>query len=104
MIERIPSTPLSGRPLPFSESVRVGDLIFISGQIGHLPGQRELAHGGVAAETHQAMENLGAALQRAGAAFADVVKVVVMLADMNDWEAFNAVYLAYFAPDALPAR
>src|SRR3954454_3129044 len=94
---RTPAQPLSGKPLPFSECVRVGDLLFVSGQIGHLPGSRELAPGGVAAETKQAMDNLGAVLARQGATFADVVKVVVMMADMSEWEALNAIYVQYFA-------
>jgi len=101
---RTAAPPLSGKPLPFSECVRVGDLLFISGQIGHRPGSRELAPGGVAAETKQAMDNLGAVLARQGATFEDVVKVVVMMADMSEWETMNAVYVQYFAPDALPAR
>ena len=101
---RAPAPPLAGKPLPFSECVRVGDLLFISGQIGHRPGTRELAPGGIAAETKQAMDNLGAVLARQGASFADVVKVVVMMADMSEWDTMNAVYMHYFAPDALPAR
>jgi reactive intermediate/imine deaminase len=103
-IQRVPSPPLSGRALPFCQSVRYGDLLFVSGQMGHLPGKMELAPGGVSGETRQAMENMREALANQGATFADVLKVTVMLADMDDWPAMNAVYLEYFAADALPAR
>ena len=101
---RTPCPPLSGMPLPFSECVRWGDLLFMSGQIGNLPGSKELAPGGIAAQARQAMENMRAALDRQGATWADVVKVTVMLADMSEWSAFNEVYLESFAADALPAR
>jgi reactive intermediate/imine deaminase len=103
-LQHTPAAPLSGLVLPFSACVRWGDLLFVSGQLGHLPGSRELAPGGVAGETRQAMANLGAVLKAAGAGFADVVKVTVMLADMADWQAFNAVYLEHFDAGRLPAR
>lgn len=90
--------------LPFSEAVQVGDLLFLSGQIGHRPGERTLAAGGVAAETRQAIENLGAALARRGLTFADLVKVTVMLADMSEWQAMNEVYVSFFGDGELPAR
>jgi reactive intermediate/imine deaminase len=90
--------------LPFSEAVRVGDLLFLSGQLGNRPGTLELVPGGIAAEARQAMENVKATLERHGASLADVVKCTVFLADMAEWRAFNAVYLEYFAPDRLPAR
>ena len=103
-LRHTPSAPLSGRALPFSECVRVGDLLFFSGQIGNLPGTTQLAEGGIAGETRQTMENLGAALRRQGVGFGDVVKVLVMLADMSEWQEMNAVYLEYFDRERLPAR
>ena len=93
-----------GLRLPFSSAIRVGDLLFLSGAIGNLPKTLTLASGGVAGEARQAMENIGATLKHCGLGFADVVKVTVMLADMSEWAAFNAVYVEYFAPDRLPAR
>jgi reactive intermediate/imine deaminase len=103
-VERFPSQPLGNVTLPFSEAVRVGDVLFLSGNLGHYPGKLELVPGGIAAETRQALENLGAVLQRRGLGFGDVVKVTCMLADMSEWQAMNAAYTAFFAKDELPAR
>jgi 2-iminobutanoate/2-iminopropanoate deaminase len=93
-----------GLRLPFSSAVRVGDLLFLSGAIGNLPGSLTLAEGGTPGETRQTMDNIGATLKHCGLGFADVVKVTVMLADMSEWAAFNAVYIEYFARERLPAR
>jgi reactive intermediate/imine deaminase len=95
---------LGGRALPFSEAVRAGDLLFLSGQIGNLPGTLELAPGGIGPETRQTLENVGAILARHGASWRDVVRCTVMLADMAEWGAMNEVYVTFFPPDALPAR
>ena len=103
-VERFPASPIGGLTLPFSEAVRVGDLLFISGQLGHLPGKPELVPGGIAAETRQALENLGAVLARRGLGFGDVVKVTCMLADMSEWAAMNEAYASFFASGELPAR
>ena len=88
----------------YSQAVRVGDAVYLSGQIGNLPGTLKLAPGGLAAETRQTMENIGAMLKENGLSFADVFKVTVMLADMSQWTDFNKVYITYFDPDRLPAR
>ena len=103
-VERFPASPIGGLTLPFSEAVRVGDLLFLSGQIGNRPGEPALVPGGIAAETRQALENMGAALARRGCGFADVVKVTVMIADMSEWAAMNEAYVAFFAAGELPAR
>ncbi len=89
--------------LPFSDCVRVGDLLFTSGQLGNRPGTLELAPGGIAAEARQAMENLRAVLESSGSDLEHVVKVTVFLADMAEWPAFNAVYVSFFG-STLPAR
>jgi 2-iminobutanoate/2-iminopropanoate deaminase len=88
--------------LPFSPAVRVGNLLFLSGQIGTGPDGK-LVPGGIAAETRQAMENIRGVLSRSGSSMDRVVKCLVMLADMQEWAAMNVVYTAYF-PDAKPAR
>jgi 2-iminobutanoate/2-iminopropanoate deaminase len=92
----------AGVRLPFSEAVRVGSLLYLSGQMG-TDGSGRLVPGGVAAETHQILTNVRAVLERHGSSMAHVVKCLVMLADMADWPAMNQVYLEHFhAP--LPAR
>jgi len=89
--------------LPFSDAVRVGDLLFLSGQIGVVPGKREVVPGGIAAEARQTMENIRTALEALGYAMDDLVKCTVMLDDMAEWGAFNEVYKTFF--DArYPAR
>ena len=90
--------------MPFSESVQAGDMLYLSGQIGVAPGTTALAPGGIEGETRQTMENIRSVLSRRGLDFDDVVKCTVMLADMRDWAAFNAVYVSYFTSGRLPAR
>ena len=90
--------------LPFSSAVRVGEMLYLSGALGNLPGTLTLAPGGMAAEARQTMENIGATLRHCGLDFADVVKVTVMMADMSEWAEFNKIYVGYFPPGRLPAR
>jgi reactive intermediate/imine deaminase len=90
--------------LPFSQAVQVGDVLYLSGALGHKPGTRKVVDGGIEAETRQTMENIGAVLKANGLTFDDVFKCTVMLADMAKWEDFNKVYLTYFKPGRLPAR
>jgi reactive intermediate/imine deaminase len=90
--------------LPFSQAVQVGDVLYLSGQLGNKPGTLELVSGGMEAEARQTMENIGAVLKENGLSFADVFKMTVMLADMAQWPAFNKVYVTYFDADRLPAR
>jgi 2-iminobutanoate/2-iminopropanoate deaminase len=88
--------------LPFSSSVQVGRMLYLSGQIGTDSGGR-LVSGGIEAETRQTMENIRAALERGGSTMDHVVKCTAMLADMADWAAMNRVYVNYF-PKHLPTR
>lgn len=90
--------------LPFSQAVRVGDVLYLSGALGNRPGTLELVPGGMEAEARQTMDNIGAVLAENGLGFADVFKCTVMLADMSKWPDFNKVYVSYFDPDRLPAR
>ena len=90
--------------LPFSDAVRVGDVLYLSGQMGVAPGTKDLVAGGMAAEARQAMDNIGRALAKHGLTYDAVFKATVMLADMSEWDAFNAIYLGYFKPDRLPSR
>jgi reactive intermediate/imine deaminase len=98
------SPSAAARNLPFSEAVRVGDLLFLSGQLGVVPGSLALAEGGIQAETRQTLENIKATLERHGSSMRNVVKCTVMLADMKEWPAMNDVYRTFFEKDRLPAR
>jgi len=89
--------------LPFSPAVRVGDVIYLSGQIGNRIGTRELVPGGIAAETRQTLENIGTVLQSAGSSLDRVFKCTVFLADIGDYAAMNEVYAGFFPKDP-PAR
>ncbi len=76
--------PTGGAPLPFSESVRIGDTLFISGQIGNLPGTLTLAPGGIAPETRQALDNIKTIVERRGGSMKQVVKCTVFVADRRN--------------------
>jgi len=89
---------------PFSDATEVGGVLYLSGQIGAAPGEDHVVAGGLAAETRQVMDNIGAVLKRRGLTYDSVFKCTVMIADMNQWGAFNSVYVTYFKPDRLPAR
>jgi reactive intermediate/imine deaminase len=95
--------PGSLEGLPFSTAVRVGDMLYLSGQVGTIPGTRELASGGVAGETKQTLENIKGVLEFAGSSLERVVKCTVFLKDINDYSAMNEVYASYFPGDP-PAR
>lgn len=89
----------------FSSAVRSGDLVFLSGQVGALSDvdPPRLVEGGIEAETRQAMENIVAVLEAAGAGLDDVLKCTVFLADIDEYAAMNEVYMEYFPVDP-PAR
>ena len=101
-MEFINSPAARATKLPFSQAVRVGEVLYLSGSIGEVPGTLKLVPGGLEAEARQAMDNI--VLRENGLSFRDVFKCTVMLADMAHWAAFNTVYLTYFEPDRLPAR
>lgn len=95
--------PAANNAAPFSEAVRVGNLLILSGQLGVVPGTGKLAEGGIEAEAKQALENIKAVLEKNGSSLSKVVKSTVMLADMSEFARLNAVYIAYFPKDR-PAR
>lgn len=99
----LPSADQALRGLPFSDAVRVGDLLFLSGKVGTIPGKTELVPGGIAAETRQTMESIKATLIANGSSLDRVVKCTIMLADIREWAAMNEVYVQYF-PNHRPAR
>lgn len=88
--------------LPFSAAVRLDDTLYVSGNIGNLPGTLDLAPGGIEAETRQTLDNIKAVLEHAGSSMDRVVKCTVFLADMAEWGAMNEVYRRYF--ENPPAR
>lgn len=88
--------------LPFSTGVRVDKTLYLSGNIGNLPGTLSLAEGGIQGETRQVMENIKSALALAGATMDDIVKCTVFIENMDEWPAMNEVYVTYF--DTPPAR
>ena len=88
---------------PYSAAVRVGELIFTSGQIPADPATGELAPGGIAQQTEQSLKNLSAVLEAAGSGLDQVIKTTCFLTDMADFAAFNAAYGKYFS-EHKPAR
>jgi len=102
-VERLDSGKVVPPNLPFSEAVRVGDTLYLSGQIGVVPGALTLVPGGVREEARQTMTNIKASLEAHGYAMADLVKCTVMLADISEWETFNEVYKTFFS-ERYPAR
>ena len=88
---------------PYSQAIRAGSLLFVSGQIPIDPAPGALVAGDIAAQTERVFKNLAAILEAAGASFDHVVRATVYLADMNDFAAMNDVYGTYFSAPA-PAR
>lgn len=98
------TTPeMEGMGFPFSEAVRVDNMLYLSGQVGNLPGEAAVVEGGIQAETRQTLENIRAILERYGSSMEEVVKCTVMIDDMAEWPAMNEVYATFF-PGPKPAR
>jgi 2-iminobutanoate/2-iminopropanoate deaminase len=88
---------------PYSQAVRMGNLVFVSGQIPVDPATGAVVEGDIGALTRRVFDNIGAVLTEAGLTFDHVARTTVYLADMNDFAAMNAVYAEYFSAPA-PAR
>tara|TARA_R110002072_G_scaffold298360_1_gene472208 strand:+ start:152 stop:628 length:477 start_codon:yes stop_codon:yes gene_type:complete len=95
--KQLPTNP------PFSEAVRAGDTLYLSGQLGIDPSTGKLAPGGIKAEAKQTMENIKRTLARHGYGMEHLVKCTVMLADIAEWGEFNEMYRPFFT-DNYPAR
>ena len=94
---------LGGRPnSPFSEAVRVGNVLYLSGKLGTVPGQG-LVEGGIVPETEQTLRNIADALDRYGSSMDQVVKCTVFLADIADFRDMSRTYMEFF-PNNRPAR
>ena len=102
-VEYLTTPDLAAQDLPFSEAVRVGDMLYLAGQIGSRPGTLELVEGGIGPEARQTMENIRAVLERHGSSLDRVVKCTVMIDEIEEWGAFNEVYVEFF-PGPKPAR
>ena len=101
--EFMPSDDPARRDLPFSDAVRVGDLMFLSGQIGMDSATGKPVAGGIKAEARQALTQIKEILTRHGASMSDVVKCTAFLADIAEWQTFNEVYGEFFKKP-FPAR
>ena len=88
---------------PYSQAVKTGDLLFVSGQIPIDPATGEFAGSDITTQTRQSLNNVKAILEEAGYTLADVVKTTVLLADISDFAAMNAVYAQFFQNNC-PAR
>lgn len=89
--------------LPFSEAVAIGDLLFLSGQIGNRPGELKLVDGGIQAQTRQTMKNVIAILNKHGSGVDQLIKCTIFLANMDDWGEMNIAYIEALG-DHRPAR
>ena len=88
---------------PYSQAIKVGELVYVSGQLPIDPATGAFAEGGIKELTRQSLTNMKAILEEAGTSMANVVKTTVFLADMNDFAAMNEVYAEFFAAP-FPAR
>lgn len=98
------SSPGAPRAIgPYSQAVRVGDLLFLSGQVPLDPSTGNMVEGDITAQTRRVMDNLAAVLHSAGLSFAHVARTTIFLADMSDFAKVNEVYGSYFS-EPFPAR
>jgi 2-iminobutanoate/2-iminopropanoate deaminase len=102
-VEFLNSGKVLPRNVPFSEIVRHGNTLYLSGQIGNQPGTMQLVPGGLQEEAKRAMENVKLSLEAHGYSMGNLMKCTVMLADIADWAAFNDIYKSFF-PSQYPAR
>jgi reactive intermediate/imine deaminase len=101
-VEHYGNDSLNGQKLPFSRAVRVGDILYLSGAIGRGPDGKPPE--GIEAQTKATMEDIGETLKLSGLGYGDLFHCTVFLSDMENWAAFNKVYVTYFTPGKMPAR
>ena len=108
MSKKIINTNDAPAPIgPYSQAVKVGNLLFLSGQVALIPGTTDMNDSNIVDETHQVMKNLKAVLTEAGMSFSNVIKTSIFLSDMNLFGQVNEVYGQYFNGDSFggfPAR
>nr|QKY14847.1 2-iminopropanoate deaminase (RIDA) [Polytomella parva] len=88
---------------PYSQAIKAGKTVYVSGQLGIVPGTKNFASVEVEGQAEQALKNMGAILEASGASYKDVVKTTILLADINDFAKVNAVYAKFFT-EKPPAR
>ena len=88
---------------PYSQAVKSGDTLYISGQVPVDPATGKIVEGGIKAQTEQVLKNIGAILREAGMDYSNIVKTTCLLSDMDNFVAMNEVYAQYFTPE-MPAR
>ena len=102
-IEYLSAPGAGDRQLPFSDAVRVGDVLYVSGKLGNEAGTMKLVPGGIQAETRKTMEHIKATVERHGFSMERPIKCTVFLADIAEWGKMNEVYVQFF-PGNKPAR
>ena len=102
-VEYLSTPEFAARGLPFSEAVRVGSMLYLSGQLGTVPGTGQRISGGIQPETRQTLENIKAVLERYGSSMDRIVKCTIMIDDMAEWPAMNEIYVEFF-PGPKPVR
>ena len=102
-VENLQTEKFAKQNMPFSEAVRVGNMLYLSGQVGNIPGEMNVVTGGIGHETRQTMENIKEVLERYGSSMDQVVKCLCMLEDINEWAEMSAEYVKFF-PNHKPAR
>ena len=102
-VEYLQSEKFAKPNMPFSEAVQVGNMLYLSGQVGIIPGEMNVVPGGIGHETRQTMENIKEVLERYGSSMDQVVKCLCMLEDINEWAEMSAEYVKFF-PNHKPAR
>jgi 2-iminobutanoate/2-iminopropanoate deaminase len=100
---RTERAPAPFRGAPYSQAIRFGDLVFVSGQIAIDPATNEVVQGGIVEQTERVLANLEAILEEAGTSLANVVKTTIFLVDFEDFAAMNEVYARRMG-DVFPAR
>jgi len=95
-VEYYTSPAIKELKLPFSEAVRVGNRVYLSGQLGMDPSTGKLVEGGIQAETRQTMENIKKTLKYFHLGFDDLIQCRIFLKDIKEWGVFNTIYKSYF--------
>jgi 2-iminobutanoate/2-iminopropanoate deaminase len=102
-VVRTESAPAPFQGAPYSQAIRTGELVFVSGQLALKPGDKELSGGTIEEQTEQVFANLAAILAEAGTSLANLVKTTVFLQNLDDFQGMNSVYAAHVG-DRPPAR